>query len=78
MMQRIVADRPFHRSEVEAVDRIAVVVQIRRHLVEETTLGVKHNIGPVTLQQVRFEEVARLARSGTAQHENVVVEPGCP
>ena len=78
MMKRIVADRPFHRGEVETVDRIAVVTQIRRHFVKETTLGVKHNIGPVTLQQVRFEEVARLARAGAAQHEDVVVKSGRP
>ena len=78
MMQRIVANRAFHRSEVEAVDRIAVVAQIRRHFVKEATLGVKHNIGPVTLQQVRFEEVARLARAGAAQHEDVVVKSGRP
>ena len=78
MMKRIVANRPFHRSEVEAVGRIAVVAQIRHHFVKEATLGVEHNIGPVTLQQVRFEEVAHLARAGAAQHEDVVVEPGCP
>ena len=78
MMERVVADRSIHRGEVEAIYRVAVVAQIRRHFVKETSLGVKYNVGPVALQQVRLEEVARLARAGATQHENVVVKPGCP
>ena len=78
MMQRIVADRPLHRSEVEAVDCIAVVAQIRRHFVKEPPFGIEHNVGAMALQQVWLEEVARLARAGTAQDEHVVVESGCP
>ena len=78
VVERVVSDGTVHGIEVDAVDDVAVFLEVRAHLVIEGAFAIEHNVGPLTLQQVRLDVIARFPAARRPEHENVVVQPASP
>ena len=78
VVERVVSDGAVHGVEVDAVDDVAVFLEVRAHLVIEGAFAIEHNVGPLALQQVRLDVVARFPAARRPEHENVVVQPASP
>ena len=78
VVERIVSDGAVHGVEVDAVDDVAVFLKVWAHLVIEGAFAIEHNVGPLALQQVRLDVVARFPAARRPEHENVVVQPASP
>ena len=78
VVERVVSDGAVHGVEVDAVDDVAVFLEVRAHLVIEGAFAIEHNVGPLALQQVRLDVVARFPAARGPEHEDVVVQPASP
>ena len=78
VVERVVSDGTVHGVEIDAVDDVAVFLEVRAHLVIEGAFAIEHNVGPLALQQVRLDVVARFPAARRPEHENVVVQPASP
>ena len=78
VVERVVSDGAVHCVEVDAVDDVAVFLKVWAHLVIEGAFAIEHNVGPLALQQVRLDVVARFPAARRPEHENVVVQPALP
>ncbi len=78
VVERVVSDGAVHGVEVDAVDDVAVFFEVRAHLVIEGAFAIEHNVGPLALQQVRLDVIARFPAARRPEHENVVVQPASP
>ena len=78
MVKRVVTNSAVHGGEIQTVHPISTTLQVRTYLVEQRSFAIQHNIGALSLQQVRQQMMARFAAAGTAQNQNVVVQSGLP
>ena len=77
MVKRVVTNGAVHGGEIQAIHSISTTLQIRTYLVEQRSFAIQHNIGALSLQQVRQQMMTRFAAAGTAQNQNVV-QSGLP
>lgn len=75
VVERVVSDGAVHGVEVDAVDDVAVFLEVRAHLVIKGAFAIEHNVGPLALQQVRLDVIARFPAADDPSTRTLLFSP---